>query len=213
MTAPRTVTSIDAIVDLVTGMRASRPHDARLLVGLVGAPGAGKSTVAGELAARLEAPVVPMDGFHLPQEVLRELGRRERMGAPDTFDVDGFVGLLTQLRLAQPERAVLAPAFDRGVEEPVPDAIALRPEHRTVVVEGNYLLLNRAPWDRLRPLFDVTVELSCPLEVLEARLMARWLDLGLPEAVAREKVEGNDLPNARTVAEESVPAEFRITTV
>ncbi|MCA1335503.1 hypothetical protein [Pseudooceanicola marinus] len=58
----------------------------------------------------------------------------------------------------------------------------------------------------------MTVELSCPLEVLEARLMARWLDLGLPEAVAREKVEGNDLPNARTVAEESVPAEFRITT-
>jgi len=184
----------------VTGMRASRPHDARLLVGLVGAPGAGKSTVAGELAARLEAPVVPMDGFHLPQEVLRELGRRERMGAPDTFDVDGFVGLLTQLRLAQPERAVLAPAFDRGVEEPVPDAIALRPEHRTVVVEGNYLLHDEHGWHRVRPLLDLVVGVVLDDAIRRERLVARHIASGKTAEDAANWVDGPDEANARLIA-------------
>ena len=121
------------IADLAAGRR-------RVLVGIAGAPGAGKSTLAASTEAALapDAVVLPMDGFHLPQAQLVALGRRDRMGAPDTFDLDAFATTLEALRFSG--GLTLAPSFDRGIEEPVPDALAIPPEKRIVLVEGNYLL-------------------------------------------------------------------------
>jgi pantothenate kinase len=117
------ITDLDTLAVMVQRMRGVHPASARLIVGLAGAPGTGKSTAAAALAARLpDAVVLPMDGFHLPQAELVRLDRRERMGAPDTYDVDAFVALLAALRDLRNSGATLrAPSFDRRVEEPVAD--------------------------------------------------------------------------------------------
>ena len=127
-----------------------------MIVGIVGAPGAGKSTLAARTAHTLhpDAVVLPMDGFHLPQARLVELGRRDRMGAPDTFDVDALMATLSAIRFTG--ESVLAPGFDRAIEEPVPDAISISPEKRIVLVEGNYLLHDADGWERVAPLLDLT---------------------------------------------------------
>lgn len=174
----------------------------RYLLGVAGAPGAGKSTFATAEARRLAAegtPVVvlPMDGFHLPQAELVRLGRRDRMGAPDTFDLDGFVATLARLR--QPG-AVTAPAFDRTIEEPVPDAIEVGADIRFVIVEGNYLLHDRDGWERVRPLLDRVIFLA-PDDVLRReRLIARHVAFGKTPAEAEEWVTRSDDVNAALVA-------------
>ena len=114
----------------------------RRLIGITGAPGAGKSTYAARLAEQLSpaAIVVPMDGFHLAGRELDRLGRADRKGAPDTFDVDGYVDLLARLRCTT--STVYAPEFRRDIEEPIAGAIAVEAHHTTVITEGNYLLLD-----------------------------------------------------------------------
>lgn len=200
MTTPHSVTSLAAVVDAVNGMRASRSPSLRLLVGLIGAPGAGKSTVAGELAARLDAPVVPMDGFHLPQRVLRDRGLRDRMGAPDTFDVDGFVALLKRLRDTPDDAGTMrAPAFDRAVEEPVPDTIDVAASQRTVIVEGNYLLTDTHGWRQVRPLLDVVVGVVLDDATRRERLIARHVASGKSPEAAAAWVAGPDEANARAI--------------
>lgn len=166
------------------------------LIGIAGAPGAGKSTLAAALAQRLHATVLPMDGFHLPQARLVELGRRDRMGAPDTFDVDGFVRVLDRVRNSG--RTVLAPGFDRETEEPVPDAIVL-PELRTVVVEGNYLLLEQDGWDRVAPLLDVTVFIELEGGIRQQRLIERHMRFGKSRGDATSWALGTDERNARVI--------------
>jgi len=173
---------------LVTGHR---------LIGIAGSPGAGKSTIAAALAIRLRGVVLPMDGFHLPQARLVELGRRDRMGAPDTFDVDGFVQVLADLRLAAD--TVLAPGFDREREEPVPHAIAIPPEVRHIVVEGNYLLLESDGWERVAPLLDVTVFLELERGIRQQRLIERHVRFGKSPEDARSWALGTDERNALLV--------------
>ena len=134
--------ALTSVVELVEAAGAHR------IIGIAGAPGAGKSRIAAELVGLLpNAVLLPMDGFHLPQARLVELGRRDRMGAPDTFDVDAFVMTLHAVRAGEP---VSAPSFDRELEEAVPDAIQIEPGS-TVVVEGNYLLLESGGWERVAP--------------------------------------------------------------
>ncbi|HWM35058.1 MAG TPA: nucleoside/nucleotide kinase family protein [Pseudolysinimonas sp.] len=169
------------------------PGDRRVLVGIAGAPGAGKSTFAAALAARLGAVVLPMDGFHLPQARLVELGRRERMGAPDTFDVEGFVALLRALRTGE---RVEAPGFDRDVEEPVPAAIAIEPGDRILIIEGNYLL----HWPGVADLLDATIFVHLDDRVRRTRLVARHIASGKSPAGARAWVLGPDEANAELIA-------------
>ncbi|MDO9589765.1 MAG: nucleoside/nucleotide kinase family protein, partial [Microcella sp.] len=129
------------------------------------------------------------------------LGRRERMGAPDTFDVNAFVALLESLRdLHNSESSVLAPGFDRRVEEPVPGAIELLPERATVIVEGNYLLLSTGGWERVAPLLDLSVAIELNEGLRLERLIARHVAFGKSPRDARAWALGPDDANARLIA-------------
>ena len=185
----------------------------RLLIALVGPPGAGKSTLSEELVDCLNetqgeghAAVVPMDGFHLTNEVLIERGRLDRKGAPDTFDVEGLIHLVERIQTANAD--VRYPIFDRSIEASHIDAGLLPKECEVVVVEGNYLLLEEAPWSQLAPNFDLTVFTSPSFDELERRLIQRWLDHGYTQQQAEQKAWNNDLPNAKTVIERSRKADL-----
>lgn len=199
---PRAHIDLHGLAAILEGMLATRTASAPLLVGLAGEPGAGKSTAADQLAALLPGSrVLPMDGFHFPQAQLVSLGRRERMGAPDTFDVDAFVALLERLRdLHNSGETVLAPGFDRRVEEPVPSQLALTPELRCILVEGNYLLLNDHGWHRVAPLLDVTVGVVLDEATRHERLIARHIAFGKSDDDARAWALGPDERNATLIA-------------
>jgi pantothenate kinase len=190
---------LPALAVIVEGMLAARSASAPLLVGLAGKPGAGKSTAADQLAALLPGSrVLPMDGFHFPQAHLVSLGRRERMGAPDTFDVDAFVALLESLRT--PVTTVRAPGFDRTIEEPVPDQLSFTPEVPCIIVEGNYLLLDSGGWQRVAPLLDVTVGIVLDYAIRHERLIARHVAFGKSDEEARAWALGPDEANAVLIA-------------
>ena len=172
------------------------PDGVRLL-GLCGAPGVGKSSLAASLAARDGAVVVPMDGFHLPQAELVRRGLRDRMGAPETFDAEGYAALLARVRAG--EEDVRAPAFDRGVEEPVPDAVRVPAGAALVVAEGNYLLLDEPRWRAVRAQLDAVWHLRTDERSRRARLVARHVEFGKSPERAAEWVARVDEPNARLV--------------
>ncbi|PJJ73499.1 pantothenate kinase [Diaminobutyricimonas aerilata] len=190
---------IRTIPELLDTVRAVADGRDRTLVGIAGAPGAGKSTIADGLVDELGdgAALLPMDGFHLPQRRLIELGRRDRMGAPDTFDVDGFVATLQAVRDARGE--VRAPGFDRRIEEPVADALVYPASTRIVVVEGNYLLHDEGGWERVAPLLDVTFFVSLAHDIRLARLIERHVRFGKTEEAARAWSLGPDETNARLI--------------
>lgn len=174
----------------------------RRLLGLVGAPGAGKSTLAAALLEALgdAAQVVPMDGFHLANVELARLGRAARKGAPDTFDAAGYVALLRRLRQQGAQETVYAPAFRREIEEPIAGAIAVHPGTRLVITEGNYLLLDEAPWAEVAGLLDDCWYVEVDDELRRQRLVERHMRFGRDLAAARAWVEQTDEPNARRIA-------------
>lgn len=185
----------------------------RMFVAVAGAPGSGKSTLAAKLVTRLNdrksdlAALLPMDGFHFDDMLLTRLGRRARKGAPDTFDVDGLRHMLLRLR-ARDEDAVAVPVFDRQIEVARAGARLIPAETAIIVVEGNYLLLDRPPWSALAPLFDITVRLDVRREVLQKRLDKRWRALGLSADEIRRKLADIDLPNGDLVAAASIEPHF-----
>lgn len=173
--------------------------DVRLL-GLTGAPGVGKST----LAAALGRPVVPMDGFHYADAELERRGLRDRKGAPDTFDAEGYAVLLRRVAAGEPE--VVAPAFDRGLEQPLSGAIWVPPTG-PVVTEGNYLLLD-GRWSGVREAVDVVWHLHLDDAVRRERLVARHVRFGKTPDEARAWVARVDEPNARLVEAAAVRADL-----
>lgn len=186
----------------------ARADGRRLVIAVAGAPGAGKSTLAARITRELgsRAVLVPMDGFHYSQRVLDQLGRADRKGAPDTFDVDGLVVLLRRLR-AQRDETVLAPVFAREIEEPIAAGIMVGPGHDVVVVEGNYLLLDTPPWDGLAGLFDESWFLSVDPVVRRERLVRRHMAFGRTRAQAEDWVATVDEPNAVLVQASSTRAD------
>jgi pantothenate kinase len=195
---------MEALAARIAALAAARPG--RVLVGIAGAPGAGKSTLAEALVNRLgpQAALVAMDGFHLDNAILEARGRRFAKGSPDTFDVAGFEAILQRLRAGG---EVIVPVFDRYIDVSRGSARVVPPEARIIVAEGNYLLLREAPWDRLHKLWDLTVFLDVPVAELERRLIDRWHHHGLSDAEARRRAFDNDIPNARRVIDGSGAAE------
>ncbi|MEU7062514.1 nucleoside/nucleotide kinase family protein [Streptomyces sp. NPDC046161] len=179
-----------------------QPDGVRRILGIAGAPGAGKSTLAARLARALGpavAVVVPMDGFHLAQAELERLGRADRKGAPDTFDAAGYVALLRRLRERAAE-AVYAPAFDRTLEEPVAGSIRVEPDVPLVITEGNYLLHGAGVWAEVGPLLDEVWFLAPDDTARVRRLVDRHVRHGKDESYARRWVARSDEANARLIA-------------
>jgi len=189
---------VDEVRERVAALLAQTTPDIRVLVGICGPPGSGKSTSARRLARQLRAPLVPMDGYHLPNDELDRLGLRQVKGAPETFDAAGFVALVRALRAAAHD--VDAPVFDRRIDAARPAGMHVARAERLVVVEGNYLLLDEPPWDQLADLFDLTVYLDVPIDELRRRLVRRHTRFGRSPGEARAFVESSDLANAARIA-------------
>jgi pantothenate kinase len=187
---------------LIARARALAVPGRRRVLGIAGAPGAGKSTFAKRLVQALDglAVLVPMDGFHLAGAELERLGRAHRKGAPDTFDADGYAALLARLRGPRPGTTVYAPAFDRTLEEAVAGSIPVPPDMPLVVTEGNYLLLDTGDWARVRPLIDEIWYLELDAKTRVRRLVDRHVRFGKARAGAEKWVAESDEANARLVA-------------
>ncbi|WP_223263240.1 nucleoside/nucleotide kinase family protein [Arthrobacter sp. NamB2] len=172
----------------------------RILLGVVGAPGAGKTTLASALVAlgpRASAHV-PMDGFHLADRALNALGLLERKGAPETFDAHGYAALLARVR-RNPGHIVYVPAFERTLEQPLANALPVAPSASLVVTEGNYLLLDAPGWREAREQLDEVWFVDGDQEVRRRRLVDRHIRFGKDARAAEEWVQRVDEPNAALV--------------
>ena len=190
-----------ALAGLADRVRQMSAKSSRTIVGLTGPPGAGKSTMAAALVRELgpAAVLVPLDGYHLSNQVLESLGRRNRKGAPDTFDAAGYVALLRRLRSPGAD-IVYAPTFRREIEEAIAASIPVPPEVPIVITEGNYLLLDTHPWRQIRDLLDAVWYLGIDDAVRMERLIARHRRFGKTPEAARSWAEGSDQRNADIIA-------------
>ncbi|MGV0783542.1 nucleoside/nucleotide kinase family protein [Mycolicibacterium sp. XJ775] len=191
--------------DLVTRVLARAAEPGTAVIGIAGAPGAGKSTLTEALVVAVRARLggdavahVPMDGFHLADVELRRLGRLDRKGAPDTFDVAGYAALLRRIRGRT--EVVYAPGFERDIEQPVAGAIPVFPGTAVVLTEGNYLLLDDPAWSAVSAEIDEIWFCVTEDDLRVARLVARHIAFGKPAGAARRWVAEVDEPNARLVA-------------
>jgi fructokinase len=182
----------------------------RKMVALAGAPASGKSTLAEEIVQYLRgeghsAQVVPMDGFHLDNAILEPRGDLAVKGAHQTFDAEGFVHLVKRV---QTEDQVYFPTFDRGLDKAVAGSGLIDRDCEIAVFEGNYLLFDVPVWRDLKPIWDISIRLDVPFDVLERRLVQRWLDHGLTQEAAMARALGNDIPNAQSVIDFALAADI-----
>lgn len=190
---------------ILANAAAVAPAHRRYMLGIAGIPAAGKSTLAGWLLDAVNAraggevaALLPMDGFHLPNDALERRGIRHLKGVPDTFDPAGFVRLLARAR-DQTDQDIPCPIYDRDLHAPVADALLVKPSHRIVITEGNYLLYELPPWDQIAGLLDEVWFVSASVEQVRPRLIARHMAGGRTRDEAIRKMESTDLPNAALV--------------
>ncbi|HEX6955031.1 MAG TPA: nucleoside/nucleotide kinase family protein [Agromyces sp.] len=204
LSAPHTAHALAALAELARDALAAASAD-RVLIGITGSPGAGKSTLADAVAAELNraegpgfAVHLPMDGFHLANATLDRLGLRDRKGAPETFDGWGFAALLARVT-SETDRTVYAPGFERAVDEPVAAEIAIEPSARIVLVEGNYLLVDAEPWRHVDDLLHESWFVAATEEDRVRRLVARHTGFGRTPEAARAWALEVDGANARLI--------------
>ncbi|MDX6201205.1 MAG: hypothetical protein QOJ83_705 [Frankiales bacterium] len=198
MTAEAEVVALDRLV--ADALLLAAPGG-RAILGIAGAPGAGKSTLAEALVAALgeQAVLVGLDGFHLANAELVRLDRLQRKGSPDTFDAAGYVSLLRRLR-ARDEPVVYAPRFDRSLEESIGSAVPVPAEVPLVVTEGNYLLVDDGGWAPVRGLLDACWYVDPGEDLRLGRLVARHERYGRSPAEAHDRSYGSDQRNAEVIA-------------
>lgn len=195
---------LDRTLDQLIAEARTLAAGPRRILGITGPPGAGKSTLAAALAAALGpelAVVVSMDAFHLANRVLETLGRRDRKGAIDTFDDDGYAALLCRLKRQEARGPVIyAPDFDRTLEEPIGSAVPVKPAVPLIITEGNYLLQDTGAWPEAREQLDAVWYLSLAEPTRIERLAARHAAFGKSPAEAQRWAQGSDQANAELVA-------------
>ena len=197
----------------LTGRLHALATGPRRLLGVVGPPGAGKSTLAALMAQALgeRAQAVPMDGYHLAQAELERLGRAQRKGAPDTFDAAGYAALLRRLRQQAPGETVYAPDFRREIEEPVAGALPVFAQTPLIVTEGNYLLLDDDPaWAPVAALLDEVWYLDVDAALRLQRLAERHMRFGRTREQALDWIARTDEPNARRIEASAHRAQRRV---
>ena len=184
-------------MDVLTERALRLAETGRALLGIVGEPGAGKSTFAEQLLARVEherpglAVTVSMDGFHLAQKVIEARGQTGRKGTIETFDPDGFLATLRRTR-ADAGGTVWWPEFNRGLEDAVAGSIAVAAHHRLVIVDGNFLLSTQGSWERVKSVLDEAWFLDARPESRRERLTRRYISYGFTPQAARAKALGVD---------------------
>ena len=201
MTAP--------ILTLLERVLQSPSRQARRVVAIAGPPASGKSTLAAGLVealwqAGVASQLVPMDGFHLDNSILIDRGILDRKGSPPSFDA---IGLLRLVQVLGASQELYFPIFDRDRDLSVAGAGHIASECDTIVIEGNYLLMDAPIWRDMARYWDLSIRLSCAEAELEARLVQRWVDYGLAPEAARIRTHSNDLPNARLVGQTALRAD------
>lgn len=183
----------------------------RRIIGIAGAPGAGKTKLALALVRHLgdRAAYLPMDGFHLADVELARQGILDRKGAPETFDAWGYAALLGRVR-SGPSYPVYAPDFDRSLEQPVAGAVAVAPGVEVVVTEGSYLMLDRPEWRTVQSQLDETWYVFTDDRLRRDRLRARHRQFGKTEQESKDWVDRVDEPNARMIEATRTRADRRI---
>jgi pantothenate kinase len=173
----------------------------RTIIGIVGKPGGGKSTLSKFLLKGMDSTlvsVVPMDGFHLSNKVLKELGRSDRKGAQDTFDVNGFKTLIERIKLDNVD-PIYYPIFDRSIEESIAAQGVVYPSTRVVIVEGNYLMHDRDGWQEISPLLDQSWYAFLEEDIRISRLISRHIAFGKDPESAKAWAKGSDQVNAELI--------------
>ena len=173
----------------------------RTIIGIIGKPGGGKSTLSKYLLKGMDptlVSVVPMDGFHLSNKVLKELGRSDRKGAQDTFDVKGFTTLIQRIKSDSAD-PIYYPVFDRSIEESIAAQGVVYPSTRVVIVEGNYLMHYRDGWQEISPLLDQRWYAFLDEDIRISRLISRHIAFGKDPESAKAWAKGSDQVNAELI--------------
>lgn len=197
---------------LITTLLNKAADKKRFIAAIAGPPASGKTTLCHSLEQSLKketsVAVLPMDGFHYDNAILHDLNLFDRKGSPNTFDVAGLHLLLKALQYQT--ETLTAPVFDRKQDLARSSARLIQPDDHIILVEGNYLLCDTAPWNQLHSFFDFTISLNVDVAVLEERLVQRWLDHNHSPEDAKKRAHHNDLPNAQYVIENSIAADLSV---